>query len=171
MEDIEQLYHLYSSGLYKYLFFLCGDKFTAEELLQETFYQAIVSIHRFKGNSKISTWLYQIGKNVYFKDLSRTKKENRNSDMDLDALSLVQNAPENIYETKEERTMLIQVLYELDEQSRDIVLLRLFDELSFRDIGRLFNQSEGWARTHFYRTKLALRKLIQTRKGDVTDGL
>ena len=75
MEDFEQLYCLYSKQLYKYLLYISGDKYLAEELLQETYYQALKSIFRFKGDSKVSTWLYQISKNVYLKHLTKERKE------------------------------------------------------------------------------------------------
>ena len=67
MEDFEEVYKLYSLKLFTFFYCRCEDAHTAEELLQETFYQALYPIHRFKGDSNVSTWLYQIAKNVYRK--------------------------------------------------------------------------------------------------------
>lgn len=159
MEDFEQLYSLYSKQLYKYLLYLSGDKYLTEELLQETYYQALKSIFRFRGDSKVSTWLYQISKNVYFKHLSKVKKEQLREINETKDLTYL-NTPDMIIEGMEARINLIEALDKLKEQSREIIFLRTFDELSFREIGKVFNQSEGWARTNFYRAKLQLKDLL-----------
>jgi len=159
VEDFEQLYSLYSKQLYKYLLYLSGDKYLTEELLQETYYQALKSIFRFRGDSKVSTWLYQISKNVYFKHLSKVKKEQLREINETKDLTYL-NTPDMIIEGMEARINLIEALDKLKEQSREIIFLRTFDELSFREIGKVFNQSEGWARTNFYRAKLQLKDLL-----------
>lgn len=166
MEDFEQLYCLYSKKLYKYLLYICGDKYLAEELLQETYYQALKSIFRFKGESKVSTWLYQIGKNVYYKHLTRVHKEQLTT-IDKTKDLVYPNTPEVIVEEKENSLSLFKALYKLKEQYREIIFLRSFDELSFREIGDMLNQSESWARTNFYRAKLKLKNLLVDDKEEI----
>jgi RNA polymerase sigma-70 factor (ECF subfamily) len=166
VEDFDQFYRLYSKQLYKYLLFISGDKQLAEELLQETYYQAFKSIFRFKGDSKVSTWLYQIGKNVYLKHLYKVRKERLVSIDEIKDLACV-STPEVIIENKEKGINLINALYKLKENYREIILLRSFDELSFREIGAVFNQSEGWARTNFFRAKLQLKDLILNNNEEV----
>ena len=145
---------------------MCGDKHLAEDLLQETYYQALKSIFRFKGDSKVSTWLYQIGKNVYLTHLSKVRKEQLtylNETKDL----TYPNNPDVIIEEKEKSINLIKAIYKLKEQYREIIFLRSFDELSFREIGDVFNQSEGWARTNFYRAKLQLKDFLLNNSEEV----
>jgi len=166
VEDFEQLYCLYSKQLYKYLLYISGNKYLAEELLQETYYQALKSIFRFKGDSKVSTWLYQISRNVYLKHLSKGRKEKLVSINETNDVGDY-NTPEIIIEGKEENINLINAINELKEQYREIIFLRSFDELSFREIGILLNQSEGWARTNFYRAKLQLKNLLMNSKEDL----
>ncbi len=166
MEDIEQLYRLYSKQLLKYLIYISGDKYLAEELLQETFYQAIKSIFRFNGNSKVSTWLYQIAKNVYYKYLYREKKEHLTSleaTQDLSHLSTL----DEIIEWKEANIELNKAILKLKEPYKEIIFLRSFSELSFKEIGAIFNQSEGWARTNFYRAKLKLKDFLMIKSEEV----
>jgi len=74
LQDFEELYRRYAKQLLRYLVCLSGDRQLAEELLQETFYQAINSIFRFKGDSKVSTWLYQIARNVYLKHVTKARR-------------------------------------------------------------------------------------------------
>jgi RNA polymerase sigma-70 factor, ECF subfamily len=166
VEDFEELYHLYSKQLYKYLLYITRDTYLAEELLQETYYQALKSIFRFKGDSKVSTWLYQIGKNVYFKHLSRVKKEQLTTINKTKELTYP-NTPDIVFEEKEESINLVKALYKLKEQSREIILLRTFDELSFREIGDMLSQSEGWARINFYRAKLQLKDILLNNNEEV----
>jgi RNA polymerase sigma-70 factor, ECF subfamily len=166
LEDFEELYRLYSKKLFRYLVCLSGDRRLAEELLQETFYQAINSIFRFKGNSKVSTWLYQISKNVYLKHVSRTRRErlasldeaeNTASPELLDAAMIVE----------EQNTNLTTAISRLNDPFREIIVLRIFNELSFKEVGDLFNRSEGWARINFYRAKLQLRAFLSNDYGEV----
>jgi RNA polymerase sigma-70 factor (ECF subfamily) len=159
LEDFEALYRQYAKPLFRYLICLCGDRQLAEELLQETFYQAINSIFRFKGNSKVSTWLYQIAKNVYLKHASKARKgqivsleniENMASPELLDAAMI----------EEEQNSNLIAALKQLEDPFKEIVCLRVFNDLSFKEMGELFNRSEGWARITFYRAKLQLKAFL-----------
>ena len=60
MDEFEPIYNQYFNLVYKYLLCLTNNHDLSEELTQETFYKAILKIHTFKGNSKITTWLCKI---------------------------------------------------------------------------------------------------------------
>ncbi|MFZ5640556.1 MAG: RNA polymerase sigma factor [Bacillota bacterium] len=60
INSIADLYREFQQPIFRYLFRLCGSRQKAEELTQETFYRALVSVHRFQGASRVSTWLYKI---------------------------------------------------------------------------------------------------------------
>ncbi len=62
MQQMEEIYQKYARTVYQYLLSMTHDSALAEELTQETFYQAIRSIDRFDGSSSISTWLCAIAK-------------------------------------------------------------------------------------------------------------
>lgn len=159
MEDFEQLYRLYSRQLFNYLYYLCGSRQMAEELLQETFYQAFKSILRFKGNSKVSTWLYQIAKNIYFKHLAKVRKQKLSSLEETKEL-VCSATPDILFEEKEKSKDVIKAINKLKEPFREIIVLRSFSELSFKEIGEILNKTEGWARTNFYRAKLTLKDIL-----------
>ena len=57
MQNIEQLYQEYAKQVYRYAFTLCHDEYTAEEIMQETFYRAIKSVERYDGTCKVYVWL------------------------------------------------------------------------------------------------------------------
>ena len=74
MKNIEKIYTENVETVRKYLFCLTHNDDIAEELTQETFYRAIRKINSFKNNSKISTWLCQIAKNLWFDELKKNRK-------------------------------------------------------------------------------------------------
>ena len=74
MHDIETIYKEYFQTVYKYLICLTHNEDIAEELTQETFYKAIQKINTFKNNCKISIWLCQIAKNLWYDELKKNKK-------------------------------------------------------------------------------------------------
>ena len=75
MQDIEEIYQEYAKTVYKYIFCLTGNKDLSEEIVQETFEVAIKNIDKFKGDCKISTWLCQIAKYIWYKILKKEKKK------------------------------------------------------------------------------------------------
>jgi len=159
VNDFNKIYELHGDLVYKYLISLTKDSLLAEELAQETFYQAIKSIHRFKGLCKLSVWLCQIAKYSYFKHLSKHRKEEISFDLVSDSLGTHEN-PENIGEKKADKLALLKSVHKLPEPHREIVNLRIFGDLSFKEIGEIFDNSENWARTTYYRAKLKLRDII-----------
>lgn len=70
----EKDFEEYGRFVFKYLMSLCGDGDLAEELTQETFYRAIRSSGRFDGSCKVSTWLCQIAKHIWYQELDRHRR-------------------------------------------------------------------------------------------------
>lgn len=70
----EKDFEEYGRFVFKYLMSLCGDGDLAEELTQETFYRAIRSSGRFDGSCKVSTWLCQIAKHVWYQELDKRRR-------------------------------------------------------------------------------------------------
>ena len=64
---LETMYMEYANTVKHFLISLCGNFDLAEDLTQETFYQALLSAHRFKGDSRVSTWLCAIARNQWHK--------------------------------------------------------------------------------------------------------
>jgi RNA polymerase sigma-70 factor (ECF subfamily) len=159
LEDFDALYRQYAKQLFRYLVCLSGDRQLAEELLQETFYQAINSIFRFKGDSKVSTWLYQIAKNVYLKQASKARKGRMASLDEIENVASPELLDAAVIE-EEQNSNLAAALNKLNDPFKEIICLRVFNELSFKEVGELFSRSEGWARTTFYRAKLQLRAFL-----------
>ena len=158
MQDMEQIYEQYFETVYKYLFCLTRNSDISEELTQETFYRAVKKIHTFKGECKISVWLCQIAKNLWYDECRKHRKTIKVSEENF----LEIQAPNDVTEEKvvqnEEKMALYKKLQTLDEKTREVIYLRITGELSFKEIGMILNRTENWARVTFYRGKQKLKE-------------
>ena len=157
MEDFDQIYADYYSEVYKFVLSLCQNHSLAEEITQESFFKALKSIDSFNGNCKISTWLCKIARNTLF---SYTKKHNRQVDYPLDAILSDENIEEQ-FADKEIAYAIHKVLHKLNEPYKEVFWLRIFGELSFAQIGALFEKTESWARVTYYRAKIMIKEELQ----------
>lgn len=152
---MEKVYQRHARTVYKFLLAQCRDPALAEELTQETFYQAVKSVDRFDGSCKVSVWLCQIAKHLWYQHLRRRKREAPVPTGDLPEAP-GPSAEEGLLE-REGRMDLLRLVHELPEPAREVVYLRAFGGLSFREIGDVCGKTETWARVTFYRSKEKLR--------------
>jgi RNA polymerase sigma-70 factor (ECF subfamily) len=130
---------------------LSGDENLAEEITSETFFKAMRAIDKFRGDCDIRVWLCQIAKNTYF---SHLKKRNKEAEEDFDALDIPISL--NLEESLIDQNKAMKVhshLHDLPEPYKEVFMLRVFGELSYRQIGNLFSKTENWACVTFYRAK------------------
>ena len=157
MNDFEKIYNDYFKLVYKYLLFLTNNADISEDLAQETFYKAITKIHTFKNKSKISTWLCQIAKNLLLNEVRHNKKINIIPLSDNENLKNYYIVEDDII-LNDEKRKLYNEIEKLDKTTRLVILYRIHGNLSFKEIGDLFNKSENWARTTFFRGKENLKE-------------
>ena len=155
MEDLDAIYRRHAATVYKYLLSLCHDGHTAEELTQETFYQAVRSIDRFDGSCQVSTWLCQIARHLFYQQLRRARREAPLPEEE-EALPPLPSAEAQVLE-QSGRLELLHRVHDLPEPGREVVYLRIFGNLSFREIGDVLGRTETWARVTFYRCKERLK--------------
>ncbi|MBR2893703.1 MAG: sigma-70 family RNA polymerase sigma factor, partial [Clostridia bacterium] len=121
MQSMDDIYQSYAMTVYKYLLTLCRNDDLAEELTQETFYQAIKGIKRFDGSCHISTWLCAIAKNQL---LSYQRKHPKTAE--LEACDAVAPSAEYSAVAYENRVELLRRLHLCPEPYREILYLRIF---------------------------------------------
>ncbi len=151
---MEELYREHSRMIYGFLFAKCADADLAEELTQETFYQALRAAYRFRGDSSVSTWLCGIANNVWRRHLA---KQNRRKES-LSPDDLQTPSAEQVCIAKLDTLSLMQALHKLEDPMREVLYLRLMGDLSFKEIGQIMEHTENWARVTFYRGKEKLQK-------------
>ncbi len=155
MQKMDEIYQRYAQTVYRYLLSLTRDADLAEELTQETFYQAIRSIDRYNGSCKLSTWLCAIAKHA----LLNWRRKHPVQDEVAEADGLSASAEAEVMQ-KQGRMALIARMHELPEPGREVMYLRVFGGLSFAEIGEVHGKSENWARVTYYRMKEKLRKEV-----------
>ena len=156
MLDMDSVYREYVTVVYKFLLSLCYEEDMAEELTQETFYQAVRSANRYDGSCKVSTWLCQIAKDLWYQEVEHRKRKGT-SPLTEDILS--KDMPvEDRFNIREEKMELFRKVHVLDETAKEVVLLRVTGAFSFKEIGELFGKNENWARVTYYRAKQKIVK-------------
>ena len=158
MQNIEEIYKEYFKTVYKYLFCLTSNHDLAEELTQETFYKAVKKIDTYEGKCKISVWLCQIAKYTWY-DYLRRRQEIINID-DLYEFKSEVSLEDKIIE-EEEKNLIEGKLNVLDDFSKEVVILRIKGDMSFKEIGYVLNKTENWARVTYYRAKNKLKEALK----------
>ncbi len=158
MQDIEKIYEEYFEIVNKYLFCLTHNSDISEELTQETFYKAVRKIDTYKGECKISVWLCQIAKNLWYDECRKNKKMIHTEEDYLHNLQPLDTIEEQII-SNDEKVSLYKKMQVLDEKTREVMYLRITGELSFKEIGIILNKTENWARITFYRGKNRLKEV------------
>ncbi len=149
---MEELYREYSKIVYRFLLSLCRDAQLAEELTQETFLQAFLSLERFDGSCKLSVWLCQVARHLFYQHLRKTGREVPTEQSRIPE-SVAADNTERAAVTKLELMDVLKEMQKLPPQMREVIYLRVMGQLSFREIGEIVGKSENWARVTFYRGK------------------
>lgn len=158
---MEEIYEKYSKLIYNYLFSLTNNIELSQELMQETFYSAIKNIKKFKGNSSVKTWLFRIAQNKW-KDYLKSAKRKKELQLEdnLENMIMEPSLESNLLE-KDEIICLYKFIHKLDENTKEIIYLKLKSDFSFKEIGNILGKSEEWARITFYRGKQKLKEDIE----------
>lgn len=149
--NMDSVYREYGEFVFRYLYSLCREEHLAEELMQETFYQAVRSAKRYDGSCKVSTWLCQIAKHLWYQEADRRKRKGT-FPLDEEKLSEDPSMDEKAI-WKEDIIRIFQQVHKLDEVSKEVFFLRITGNLSFREIGEVMGKNENWARVTYYRAK------------------
>lgn len=154
-ESFVKLYDKYLKQIYGFIYYKTSHKETAEDLTSQTFFKALRYLggFNFVKNSSFSAWLFTIARNCVI-DHYRSSKLFKNID-DVWDLASTEDIAKN-FESKEESAQLLKYLKELNSKQREIVILRVFQDLSYREIANITNRSESACKMDFSR---ALKKL------------
>ena len=159
LTDLDAAYRDHAASVYRFLLAKTGSKELAEELTQETFYQAVKSADRFDGTSQITTWLIGIARNI-LANYARKRKSVPVSDEVIDRIP-VSSAEDEVLSSLGRDEILIAV-HRIPDPGREVLYLRLLGSISFREIGSILGQTENWARVTYYRAKLQLIKELKS---------
>ena len=141
---------------------LSRNESVSEELTQETFYQAYLSLHSFRGESDIFTWLAAIAKHVYFKYMKKQKMSVVDSYVELMAGAYIEGTdPEVELDRRELMRAVRNVVSKMPEKHRNVVVLRAYAGMSYAEIARSMKISENSAKVIYFRARKTITEEIQ----------
>ncbi len=160
----EKLVRRYESKIFNQGLRLMGNNSDAMDLVQEVFLGVYRNLHRFRGDSKFSSWIFRIAYNKAV-DMNRynnimASRTHRNSEEELDILENIPGRSnlegEKILSDYQANKKIVSMLAALPLKQRLIVELKMFQSLTFEDIGEIHDISVNTAKTRFYS---AIKKL------------
>jgi RNA polymerase sigma-70 factor (ECF subfamily) len=137
----------------------CGDHGLAEDLTQETFVKAFAAIGRFDGRSGLFTWLYRIAINTCRSSL-RGKRPAMQS---IDAVAQRggnEASPMERASDREEQSLVLAALAELEDDHRAVVILRDLEGLDYGEIAEILEVAGGTVKSRLHRARMMLREKL-----------
>lgn len=163
---LKQLYQKYHKEIYLYLYSLCKNRDLAEDLTQETFLKAILSLPNEHTN--VRAWLYMVARNLYF---NHKKKEGKQVALEEFGDDVCDENTSEVLEhllQDERRRLLYQALQHLNEDKREVLILQYFGGLSQKEIAALLRKTPENIRILAYRGKKELREYMEANGYDIS---
>ncbi|HPD30567.1 MAG TPA: sigma-70 family RNA polymerase sigma factor [Phycisphaerae bacterium] len=165
----ETLVEIYSPRLYGYFYRLTGRREDAEDLLQEAFVRVVRMISRYEHDNRFDAWLFRIATNLV---RDRVRRQRRSADAGAsgarqDEPGILEEVadnevdrPDDVLETTEQVDRLQWALKQLPEAEREVILLRHFSQMSFREVAEAMGTPLGTALARAHRGLAKLRRLM-----------
>lgn len=155
MLNFNELYDLYANEVYKFAYWLSGDRFEAEDITSETFVCVWIRFNSIRTET-LKAYLFTIARNIYLKKLRKGKKQVALNDAFPDGIP----EPEKLVDSRLELQRVRSVLLKLSETDRAAFILRVQHELSYAEISRVLGISLSAAKVKVHRVR---KKLLAAR--------
>ena len=162
-EAFRLIFERYSRPVISFIYDLVSDRELAEELTQETFVRAYRSLRSLREETKLSTWLFGIAKNVARESLRTRVRDSRNVDLDdQQVLDLSDRRPVPVSQllNKELNEVIQNSLALLDEDKRLVFTLKVFQQCSYEEIAEITGFSIPKLKTDLHRARTEMRKRV-----------
>src|SRR3954453_3174157 len=165
-EALEALICRYKDKLFSSILFIVKDRFLAEDLFQETFVRIIDTLRskRYNEEGKFLPWAMRIAHNLcvdYFRKVKRTPTIVTSDNQDIfEVINVVEETAEQKIMRKQSNEKMYIMLDKLPEEQREVIVLRHFGDMSFKDIARLTNCSINTALGRMRYGLINLRKMM-----------
>lgn len=174
----EELVTVYQTRIYRLVFRMLGESGEAEDVAQDVFVTVFRRIESFRGDSKLSTWLYRVATNhaknriKYLGRRARGKKseldESRQTPSSIGATSNVSHVPgpAEVLEGRQLEALIKRALSELSDEHRELVVLRDIEGLSYDELQEITGLTAGTVKSRLHRARLALTEKVKALRGD-----
>ncbi len=160
---LNKIYAMYQRELYLYIFSLCRNREVAEDLLQETFLKALLSLS--SQHSNVRAWLYMVARNLYFNYIKKEKGK-----ADLDEIRELPSAESDVAGQiilRESNRILYEALQTLTQVKREVLVLQYFGGLSQKEIAAVLHISPENVRVQSLRGKREIKKYMEAKGYDI----
>ena len=158
----EELVIAYQHRVYGVALRMLGNRAEAEEIAQEVFLRAHRTLAEFRGDAKLSTWLYAIASRLCLTRLAGGKRRLRRADgIDLEQMADTREQPGTEIERSERETALSRAIAELREDRRIVVVLRDLEGLSYEEISTALGVELGTVRSRLHRARMDLKSKLE----------
>ena len=173
-DAFDKLYRDHVDLVYRYAYRLCGDIESANDLVQETFLNAFRGMNAFRGDARVSTWLYTIASRAAMR-LRRKRKGAPERELSLEEFIPTSDGefrlqipiegltPEQALENKELREALDQAITKLPKKYRIALVLRDMEGLSAKEVSGIMGLSERAVKSRLHRARLFVRRELSGR--------
>lgn len=163
-EAFRLIFDRYARPIISFVYDMVGRRELAEELTQETFVRAYRNIKGLREETKLSTWLFGIAKNVTRESLRSRVKDDRKVEIDDDRvmeLSDGELTPDYQLLNKELNGVIREALGALDDDKRTVFTLKIFQQRSYEEIAEITGSSIPKLKTDLHRARAEMRRRIR----------
>lgn len=168
-DDLEMVYLNFAKPLYFYLLKLTGSAHMAEELVQETFYRATLSLDLYEGGA-VKSWLFKVARNAYLDEWRKRKRWNwvpfYNSLLNTSELVSPYGIPVEELDQKITGEIVQDLMELLPENYRSILYLREYEQFTYEEISTALDLSPDQVKVNLYRARQRFKQLAE-RLGEV----
>ena len=163
-DPLEKIYLNYKIEIFNYLYRSTLNKQLAEDLTQDTFLKAFKGFNQFRGNSSIKTWLFKIARNTY---LNYIEKKSNKIEKSFDPIEFDIIDDTDNFSNLDERLLIRKILYQLPEKARTLIVLRDMNDLSYKEIADIIDETEGQLKIGIFRARQKFKELylIESKEG------
>lgn len=173
VEAFEEVVRKYQKKMFNISYRITGDYNEAAEVVQDAFVSAYRNIKGFKGKSKFSTWLYTIVVNLSKNRLRRIKDRSRREPFSMDDSVETENGKikterasdgPSVLQRLEKREIMQRVqecIYSLDNEFREVIVLRDVQGFSYDEISAMLKTAEGTVKSRLHRAREAVRNCLK----------
>lgn len=155
-EGFARLFDLYAGRLYGYFYRLTSNKETSEDLVSELFLKIVERIKSFK-DGNFEAWLFKIASNGFYDYLRSKQRQEKALDAKKeDVQAALKNEKDNLMIDRLQRE-----LGRLDEATREMIVLRFYSQLGFREIAEIRGEPIGTVLSKVHRGLAKLRGLME----------
>ena len=159
-DSFAEMVDVFAGRCYGYFYRLTGDRDLSEELLSELFMRLVEKIGSYKGGV-FESWLFRIATNIFHDHLRARQRRTKLLDARRTELESVPTGAQQSDETGERLDRLQVQLDRLDNDTRELIMLRFYSELSFKEIAALRSEPIGTALSKLHRGLKKLRELME----------